>query len=171
MIVVLLGYMASGKSTIGKALAAQLKYEFIDLDAYIENKEDKTVSEIFKSKGEIYFRKQEHVYLKKIIEEKTSIVLALGGGTPCYAGNMDVLLNATNVKSFYLQYGVNELVKRLKAEKETRPLVAELNDEDLQEFVAKHLFERNHYYNQANNVIYSNTKNIDIIIEEINSLL
>ena len=98
-----MGYMASGKSTIGKRLAKKLNYNFIDLDDLIESKENASVSEVFKSKGEIYFRKQEALYLREQLQSKEDIILSVGGGTPCYSSNMDAILNAENTKSVYLK--------------------------------------------------------------------
>jgi len=86
MKIILLGYMGSGKSTVGHHLAKKLYLTFTDLDNHIEKKENKTISEIFNEKGEIYFRKKEHEYLKQFINENDSYVLSLGGGTPCYSG-------------------------------------------------------------------------------------
>ena len=89
MKIVLLGYMASGKSNIGKKLSKKLSMSFIDLDDYIIEKEKMTISDIFKAKGEIYFRLIENKYLKEILLEKKDFILSLGGGTPCYANNME----------------------------------------------------------------------------------
>ena len=172
MKIVLLGYMASGKSTIGKILAEKMQVSFIDLDAYIEQKENMSVSEVFREKGEIYFRKQEHIYLKELLEEKRNFVLALGGGTPCYAGNMDILLKYTDVKSIYLKTSINTIMDRLVKEKSQRPLVARLDSkEELNEFVAKHLFERSYYYNQATYKLVVDDKSIDATIIELQKLL
>lgn len=171
MKIILLGYMASGKSTIGRFLAEKKHIPFIDLDEYIEKREGKTVSEIFELKGEIYFRKQEHVFLKELLEKKEDFILSLGGGTPCYAGNMDVLLNFKNVKSVYLKTSINTIVDRLRNEKSQRPLVARLNKEELAEFVAKHLFERSYYYNQATYTLTVDSKSIDGTTEELQELL
>ncbi|WP_296386838.1 shikimate kinase, partial [Winogradskyella sp.] len=91
MIVVLMGYMGSGKSTIGRELATVLNYSFLDLDDYIVDKEKASVSNIFKTKGEIYFRKKETEYLKELTDSSQHLVLALGGGTPCYGKNIDIL--------------------------------------------------------------------------------
>ncbi|RSC93022.1 shikimate kinase [Tenacibaculum singaporense] len=170
MKIVLLGYMASGKSTIGRILAEKTQTPFIDLDEYIEEKERKTVSEIFEQKGEIYFRKQEHVYLKNLLEKEGDFVLSLGGGTPCYARNMEVLLSFNNAKSVYLKTSIHTIVNRLTNEKSQRPLVARLNKEELTEFVAKHLFERSYYYNQAQYKITIDDKNKDEIVEDLLSL-
>ncbi|MDE1206772.1 shikimate kinase [Tenacibaculum larymnensis] len=172
MKIVLLGYMASGKSTIGRNLAEKMEIPFVDLDEYIEKKEEKTVSEIFEQKGEIYFRKQEHIYLKELLEQEKSFILSLGGGTPCYAGNMDVLLSFNDVRSVYLKTSINTIVDRLTKEKSKRPLVARLNNkEELAEFVAKHLFERSYFYNQAKYKIAVDDKSIDEIMDSLQSIL
>jgi len=158
MIFVLLGYMGVGKTTIGKHLAQILNYTFIDLDDYIEKKEQLSVSEIFKTKGEIYFRKKEHYYLKVLLSSKNKIVLAVGGGTPCYAGNMDVITK-NDVESFYLQLPPNMLAKRLFNEKTGRPLINNIpTQEKLTHFIAIHLFERQSFYGMASHTI--NTANL-----------
>ena len=171
MKIVLLGYMASGKSTIGRILAEKMQIPFIDLDDYIEKKEEKTISEIFETKGEIYFRKQEHIYLKELLEKQEDFILSLVGGTPCYAGNMDVLLSFNDTKSVYLKTSINTIVDRLTNEKSKRPLVARLNKEELAEFVAKHLFERSYYYNQSSYKVDVDNKNRDETVEDLLSLL
>ncbi|MEL0652323.1 shikimate kinase [Algibacter sp. TI.3.09] len=151
MIIVLMGYMASGKSTIGKRLAKKLNYNFIDLDDLIESKENASVSEVFKSKGEIYFRKQEALYLREQLESKEDIILSVGGGTPCYSSNMDAILSAENVRSVYLKASIPTLIEKLMKKKATRPLIAHIETEEaMAEFIGKHLFERAYYYNQAN---------------------
>ena len=150
--IVLLGYMGSGKSTIGQLLAEDLNLPFIDLDLYIETRLAMNIPMIFQEKGEIYFRKQEHSLLKEILESDEAAIIALGGGTPVYSGNMELLLSSTpNV--FYLKLGISALVERLKTEKDHRPLISHLSDEELPEFIGKHLFERNPFYNQARHIL------------------
>lgn len=155
MHIFLIGYMGSGKSTVGKLLAAQSQMDFLDLDTYIEEKEAMSVTELFAQKGEIYFRKKEHLYLKEIlayVKDKPCVV-SLGGGTPCYAGNMD-LLKASAVNTIYLNVALLDLVKRLWGNKVARPLLARFETkEGLEDYVRKHLFERGYYYNQANKVL------------------
>ena len=129
MKIVLIGYMASGKSTIGKLLAHNMYLPFIDLDQYIEKKEGKTISEIFEDKGEIYFRYQEHFYLKELLASENKFVLSLGGGTPCYAGNMKLISDNENSKSIYLQASIKTITDRLKKQRQKRPLVSEINDD------------------------------------------
>src|SRR5690606_31864596 len=99
--IVLVGYMGSGKTTIGKKLSKIINYEFIDLDAFIEEKENLTINEIFKTKGEIYFRKIEHLYFIDIINQSSNFILSLGGGTPCYANN-HLKLKRSDITSIYL---------------------------------------------------------------------
>ena len=117
MKIILLGYMGSGKTTIGIQLARKLFLNFTDLDDFIEEKEQQSIKEIFKQKGEIYFRKIEHKYLKQFINENESYVLSLGGGTPCYAGNLDLILKNKKSLSFYLRGSIPTLFKRLSENK------------------------------------------------------
>ena len=168
MILVLIGYMASGKSSIGRKLAKKLNYNFIDLDDFIEEKEDASVTEIFKLKGEIYFRKKESFYLKKLLNIKNNIILSVGGGTPCYGDNMSLILNAENVESIYLKATIPTLVKKLIAKKAQRPLIAHIETEEaMTEFIGKHLFERKTFYNQAEIKITIDNKTKDEIVEDI----
>ncbi len=156
--------MTSGKSLIGKKLAQILNYEFIDLDDYIEKEEDSSISEIFKNKGEIYFRKREHEILKDLILVNQKCVISLGGGTPCYSSNLDLLLNNSDLKTFYLRVSINNLSERLFIEREKRPLVSHIKTkEELLEFVGKHLFERLTYYTQAEFTIDANNLENDIV--------
>ncbi|WBX74631.1 AAA family ATPase [Tenacibaculum pacificus] len=168
---VLIGYMGSGKSTIGRLLAKKNNFSFIDLDDYIEEKENMTVSEIFENKGEIYFRKQEHHYLKEILALKQDVILSLGGGTPCYAGNMDIIIAEDDTDTVYLKTSIDTIVQRLMNEKSQRPLVARLEKGDLHEFIAKHLFERSHFYNQANHKLTVDAKKVTEIVTELALLL
>lgn len=172
MNIVLLGYMASGKTSIGKILAKNLDYSFLDLDDIIEENEKKSVQDIFKFKGEIYFRKRESYYLKRVLNENDKMVLSLGGGTPCYGNNMTLLLSAHNTKTIFLKATIPTLVERLMNEKNKRPLISHIDsEEELTEFIAKHLFERSQYYSQANLIISADNKTGQEIAEAIISNL
>jgi len=163
--------MASGKSFIGKKLSETLKYNFIDLDDYIEMKENKSIASIFKEQGELYFRKMERKYLSELLERQDSIIISLGGGTPCYYSNMDLIAASKSTKSVYLKVSIPTLVQRLKNEKQQRPLIAHIETEALlTEFIGKHLFERSYFYNQAQFTIDAN-KDVSLIIEDITSKL
>ena len=168
MIVVLMGYMGSGKSTIGKELARVLKYQFIDLDEYISDKEAASIPEIFANKGEIYFRKKETIYLNEILNTKTDLVLALGGGTPCYASNLNAIKASKETSSFYLKLSIPSLVKRLFQERQNRPLISHINTtDDLSEFIGKHLFERAQFYNQAQFILNTDGLTQKDVLEDI----
>ena len=168
MILFLVGYMASGKTTIGKSLSKKLGYKFVDLDDYIVEKEGNTINEIFKSKGEIYFRKTESLLLNEIIQNNDKLVLSLGGGTPCYGDNMNLMLGKTNAKTIYLKATIKTLSKRLRIEKNRRPLISHLESEELlTEYIGKHMFERSQYYSQANITVSIEGKSESEIVEDI----
>jgi len=169
MKIVLLGYMASGKSTVGVVLAKKLGLQFIDLDAFIEDKEQLSISEIFSTKGEIYFRKKEGEYLNQLLDLNNDLIISLGGGTPCYGINMEKIEQLST--SFYLNASIDTIFERLKGEKSQRPLVASVGTDNLKEYIAKHLFERNLFYKKAKHIIDINNKSMFKIIDEIIGLL
>jgi shikimate kinase len=170
MKVVLIGYMGSGKTTVGKLIAQELGCEFIDLDDYIESSLNEKITHIFKTKGELYFRKKESELLNEILDDNRDLVIALGGGTPCYGVNMDTILQKTNLV-FYLKLSIASLTERLNKEKEHRPLISHLKDEDLPEFIGKHLFERGVYYSRANYTVTGDHKDSELVKDEIVALL
>ncbi|SMG52122.1 shikimate kinase [Arenibacter troitsensis] len=170
MKIVLVGYMGSGKTTIGKLLAKKLKISFLDLDEVIEERLEDSISDIFNGKGEIFFRKKEHEYLNDVLTQKNNFILSTGGGTPCYSGNMDTMLELADYV-FYLKISIPGLVKRLILEKEQRPLIKNIDDGDLPEFIGKHLFERNNFYLKANHIIECDNKDPKALVDEIKGLL
>lgn len=168
--VILVGYMAVGKSTIARLISEKTGLKYVDLDNLIEEKTNLSISELFKQKGEIYFRKIEHEIFKEIIENDENLIISTGGGTPCYADN-HLFLNGKNIVSFYLNVSLPIIIDRLKSEKKTRPLVANQSEEELEEFVAKHLFERSYFYNQATFKIDVDNKKSEVVVDEILQLL
>ena len=172
MNIVLIGYMGSGKSLIGSHLAKKIDYKFIDLDQYIEKKEARSISKIFEDSGDIYFRKIETKYLIKCLSENNNIVLSVGGGTPCYNDNL-THINSTNNISIYLKNKNVELSKRLYKNNNNRPLILTIKSEQkMIEFVSKHLFEREVFYNKANVTIDCYNEDVysicDLIISNLN---
>ena len=166
--IILIGYMGSGKSAVGREIASSNSMKYIDLDDYIEEREGKSIATIFKTKGEIYFRKKETAYLNELINKNNNLLLSLGGGTPCFGNNINVVNTLENGISIYLQTSIAELSKRLFAERSKRPLIAHTKDkEELSEFIAKHIFERAVYYNQANYTVKTDGKPIADIASKI----
>lgn len=168
--VVLVGYMGSGKSFIGKLLSEKTGLLFLDLDDIIQSQENCSIKTIFETHGEIYFRKKEHLVFKELMLNKNSFILSLGGGTPCYANNHEMLA-LDNVISIYLNASIDTLYSRLILEKSKRPIIANKTDLELKEFISKHLFERSYFYNQSEYKIDVNNKSAGEIILEIEKLL
>ncbi|SEG49224.1 shikimate kinase [Halpernia humi] len=169
MIISLLGYMGSGKTHISKNLSVKTNYKLIDLDEEIIRKNQKSISEIFADRGEIYFRKQEKEILDEILAKSEDIILSLGGGTPAYYNNMEMINKKST--SIYLRANISTLTERILKEKEKRPLIAKISEEDLPEYIAKHLFERNFFYNQAQFTISTDAKSAEEIVNEIERLV
>jgi len=168
----LIGYMGSGKSRIGKELSRSISYTFYDLDNFISANEGLTINEIFKNNNELYFRKIEREYLKKLVNIDGNKIISLGGGTPCYNDNMDLILNTSNSESIYLNRSIDFLVERLYKKIDTRPLISHVKSKkELKDFVSKHLFERNQYYFKANKVLNTDNSKIDENIKELIDLL
>ncbi|ESU27041.1 shikimate kinase [Flavobacterium limnosediminis JC2902] len=165
-----MGYMGSGKSTIGKLLAEKTGIPFFDLDEMIEKNTQKTISELFFEMGEIQFRKLEHKTLIDFMAIHQYYVLSLGGGTPCYANN-HLQLQKEDVVSVYLKGSNGELINRLAPQKKHRPLIAHQSDEELHEFIAKHLFDRSYFYHQSKHTVSVDGKNPDAVADEIKELL
>lgn len=165
----LLGYMGAGKTSVAKEIASQTGLKLIDLDSFIETETAKTIPEIFAEEKELGFRKQERKALLKLMESAEEFVLSLGGGTPVYYDNM-ALINAHS-ESVYLRMTPAEIVERVKPEKKHRPLLAHLDDSNLPEFIAKHLFDRRPYYEQAKLQIDAGGKTTKELASEIIRLL
>ena len=168
--IILVGYMAVGKTTTADLLSKKIDFKVVDLDKLIEEKVGLCITEIFTKKGELYFRKIEHQIFKEILENDEKLIISTGGGTPCYADN-HLLLNLENNISIYLKASVDTIIHRLKFAKNGRPLIANISTEKTQEFVAKHLFERSHFYHQATFTITTDSRTPEEIVEQIVQLL
>ncbi|RNA63247.1 shikimate kinase [Chryseobacterium nematophagum] len=165
MIISLVGYMGSGKSHISKILSEKINFKLIDLDKEISRREELTIPEIFEKKGEIYFRKLEREILEEILSTQENMILSLGGGTPVYYNNMEII-NQKSI-SIFLKASISTLVERLSKQKEKRPIIAQISDDLLPEFIAKHLFERNQYYNLSRFSINTDARDPEDIVNEI----
>ncbi|HRG18146.1 MAG TPA: shikimate kinase [Flavobacterium lutivivi] len=164
--IILTGYMGSGKTTVGKLLSNKLGFNYIDLDDFIESKEKKSIKDIFSTKGEIYFRKLENNYLIQILDSTESLVLSLGGGTPCYSNNHE-LLKRKDLKSIYLKANIDTIFARIKNEKFKRPILSDIAEDELKDFIAQHLFERSYFYLFSKFIVEVDNKSVEEIVEEI----
>lgn len=164
--IILLGYMGSGKSTIAKSLSEKTQIQLFDLDKIIENRTNLSIKTIFETKGEVYFRKLEHEIFKELMASDEKLIISLGGGTPCYANNHE-MLNGDGIASFYLKGSIDTLYERLLSIKENRPLIANQSEDDMKEYIAKHLFDRSFYYNQATYKISIDAKSVEDVVNDV----
>jgi shikimate kinase len=168
--IILLGYMGCGKSTIANRLSKITNIPYVDLDKSIEERANLLIKDIFEQLGEIYFRKLEREVLIDLLNAPGDLILGLGGGTPCYANNHE-LLKGDNILSIYLKASVETLFERLVSNKSKRPLIADKNEEEMKEFIAKHLFDRSFYYNQAQYKVTIDGKSKDETTQDILAIL
>lgn len=157
MIVYLLGFMGSGKSSIGKKLSMKLGWDFADLDQVIEDGEGRSISEIFDKHGETAFRKMESEYLRRITSGRNTII-ACGGGTPCFFENM-AFMNENGL-TVYIKMDVISLKNRLVNSKKERPLIRDIQDDQLIKYLSDKLAERDRFYLQSK-IIFGGL-NVDI---------
>lgn len=153
----LIGFMGSGKSTIGRQLANKLNYRFIDLDKFIEDENNLTISELFETKGENEFRIIERNALQSLISKENTIV-ACGGGTACYFNNIE-LMNSHGI-SIYIKMSPKMLADRLIDAKQARPLIKGKNKDELLIYIVSELEKREDFYHKAQYTIKG--KSIDI---------
>ncbi len=156
-LVYIIGFMGSGKSTAGRKLAMSLGWAFVDLDRKIEEVAGKTIPQIFSDDGEGRFRELETSVLQSLKSE-VKTVISTGGGTPCHGDNMDIML-ATGL-TVYLKMTPVQLTSRLLESTGQRPLLKNIPDDKLNEFISKKLASREKWYNKAN--ITLEGKNLDI---------
>lgn len=168
MNVYLIGAMGSGKSTTGKRLAAKLGWQFRDTDAMIEEEEGMPVGEIFRARGEDYFRQRESETVAGLAD-KSGIVVSCGGGTPCFYDNLTVMKASGIV--VYLRMTPEALVRRLEPAQDTRPLIKTLSGGQLLEKISSLLKEREGFYEKAHIVVNGLSVNLNGLVEEIRLLL
>ena len=148
--IILIGYMCAGKTTIGKALAKRLGRTFYDLDWYVEERFHKKIPQIFAEEGEARFRNLECRMLHEVAEFE-DIVLACGGGTPCFYDNMDYM-NAV-AETVYLKASTETLCRHVAMSRGERPLLKGKTDEELRSFIDSQLAQRAPYYEKAQHII------------------
>jgi shikimate kinase len=164
MRIFLIGYMGCGKTTLGRELAAELKLTFIDLDSFLEEKYFKTIPQIFAEEGEESFRRKERKVLEEV-SEFDDVVLATGGGAPCFFDNIDLM----NRAGFCIFLDVDEdtLAERLIAAKTERPLIKGKSPGELKQFIGGMLEKRRPFYEKATFILRGNA----ISVAEITRLI
>ena len=153
--IILVGYMGSGKTTVGRQLAMALGVSFYDLDWYIEMRYRRSVPQIFRESGEDGFRQLEHNMLHEVAEFE-NVVLSCGGGTPCYFDNMQYMNSLS--ETVYLKASPEVLAAHLKMARVERPLIKNKSGEDLLAYIRESLTLREPFYMQAKHVL-----NVDLL--------
>lgn len=157
--------MGSGKTHWGRLLSRKLSLPFFDLDELIASAEGRPITEIFAKDGEEYFRLKEMEILHIITESHGTFVMSCGGGAPCYFNNIEYMNQAGT--TVWINAGFETLFDRLIKEKEHRPLLKDLSDDQLKMFIKKKFSDRKIYYEQADIVIEDETITLDRFIEKI----
>lgn len=147
MRIFLIGFMGSGKSHWGRQISTQMKIPYFDLDEQIVDAEGLSIPDIFARYGEEYFRMKEKDVLETLIDEHASVVISTGGGTPCFFNNIELMKKKGTV--VWLNTHVEVLLQRLLREKTKRPLIKDIADEDLKNYIIRKLNERRMYYQQS----------------------
>lgn len=148
--IILIGYMGSGKTTVGKALSTDLDMPFYDLDWYIESRMHKTVKQIFDERGEAGFREVERNMLHEVAEFE-NVIISCGGGTPCFFDNMDYINRQG--ETVYLKCSPEVLHRHLKMGKTVRPLLLNKTPEEVDSFIREQLELREPHYNRAKHTV------------------
>jgi shikimate kinase len=166
MRIFLIGYMGSGKTSIGKRIAEKLHLQFIDMDQYIENQLQKSIAEIFDESGEAFFREKERECLHEVAKMENAVI-ATGGGAPCHFDNIEVMnLNGLTV---YIRLSTRQLSDRLKTTNiSKRPLLASQKEDELEKYIRENLSKRETFYNKAQLTVSGSD---DEIVEQIISFV
>lgn len=170
--VILIGYMGAGKTTVGKALAKELNVPFYDLDWYIETRMHRTVKQLFDERGEEGFRKVERNMLHEVAEFE-NVVLSCGGGTPCFADNVDYMNEQG--QTVYLKARPEVLYQHLKMGRSVRPLLLGKSPQEMETYIRAQLAHREQYYSRARHTLdvnlMDNFDKINITVTKLRELL
>ncbi|MBS7318857.1 shikimate kinase [Prevotella sp. P3-120] len=170
--IILIGYMGSGKTTVGKALSKETGMMFYDLDWYIESRMRKTVAQIFAEKGEEGFRKIEHNMLHEVAEFE-NVIISCGGGTPCFFDNIDYINQQGEV--VYLKATPEVLYRHLLMGKVERPLIKNKTPEELIAYITEQVAKREEFYNKARYTLdvslMDNYEKIQLSVDQLRQLL
>ncbi|MGE5520819.1 MAG: shikimate kinase [Candidatus Dadabacteria bacterium] len=165
MKIFLIGFMGCGKTHWGKLLSQKLQIPFFDLDEKIVEREGKEIPQIFAELGEEYFRMLEKDVLHLLTESHETFVMACGGGTPCFFNNIDYMKKSG--ATVWIHSTTDSLYNRLLKEKEQRPLVKAIPDNQLRPFIIKKYADRKIFYQQADVFINEEEITLDTLIQKI----
>jgi shikimate kinase len=165
MKIFLIGFMGSGKTHWGRLLSEKLSIPFFDLDEKVSEQAGKSIAEIFATAGEEHFRMQEKEMLHIITESHESFVMACGGGSPCFFNNIDYMHSSGT--TVWINTHLELLYQRLVKEKEKRPLIKDLSDEQLKSFITKKFADRKIYYEQADIKIEDEPVQLEKLIDKL----
>jgi shikimate kinase len=166
MLIFLIGFMGSGKTTTGRMLAGSLQYDFADLDQLIEEHEGIPITEIFARKGEDHFRKTEAEVLDSLVGRER-LVVACGGGTACFHDNMQKMKSAGI--TLYIKVSPALLARRLATQHSTRPLVAGMQGDRLKNHIRKLLAGREGWYRQSHIIYDADKFNLQEVLDLISN--
>jgi len=175
MNIFLIGFMGSGKTTIGRKLSAQLQFRFVDLDGLIEEEMNMSVSELFSKMGEPFFRNKEKEMILDIIKNENQVI-SVGGGAPCFFNNLEIMND--NGITIYLKMTSGTLLQRLlqlpAAARANRPLLVNKSREELFDYISSTLEKREEFYNKAkivvSNEVFDTSLTVGRILTAINHL-
>ncbi|RYF84393.1 MAG: shikimate kinase [Chitinophagaceae bacterium] len=165
MRIFLIGFMGCGKTHWGKQLSERLQMPFFDLDSLIEEREGKSITAIFAEMGEEYFRMLEKDVLYMITESHPTFVMACGGGAPCFFNNIDYMKSRGT--TVWINCSTDCLYSRLVKEKDQRPLIRSIPDDELRSYIIKKYSDRKIFYQQAAVILAEDDLNLDALIEKI----
>ncbi|MBC3540969.1 shikimate kinase [Rufibacter sediminis] len=166
----LVGMPGCGKSTVGKVLAEQLAYRFLDLDTLIEEQEGLTVPQVFEQRGQTYFREAEAKALRQVANRTENLVLATGGGAPCFCGNMAFMVSQGF--PIYLSLSPEKLVARLTAQDlQARPLLRDKSPAELLRYLSDTVSQREKFYLQAAGVVPAGEGSVPEVAQKITQFL
>ena len=146
--------MGCGKSHAGAALSESLGMPFIDMDHHIETSENLSITQLFATKGEDYFRQMETKFLKELSRESNAVI-STGGGSPCFNDNIEVM-DEKGITVF-LDTPIEIILERLRAESDSRPLIKNMEAKLLEGFIKAKIEERRPFYEQANFIVKEET--------------
>ncbi|MDR1951758.1 MAG: shikimate kinase [Bacteroidales bacterium] len=169
MKIFLIGYMYSGKTTVGKQLAKKLKYDFLDTDTIFETQYQTSISDYFVEFGEAAFRTAERKILEDLKTYPSNVIISTGGGFPCFNNNIELMREIGVV--IYLESSVCTVYNRFDKSQSQRPLLANLSKEDAIRKIESHLAEREPFYKQANITLSAENVNFEALVQILSPLL